>query len=193
MRKHNNVLHLLSALTLFIFIALAIGCDVDEDTPEYKAAKDKLEKEGIIPTEKEIQDQEYWTKNIVGKWLMEKTIDVKTGSEMKYQKEYKKSGDYMTIWEFKDTGEKTKTSIYDYSIQNEPGGKQITNYRYLIQGKGFTVILFWGKNKERNTSFYFDILSLDQDNMVLLTKGSKIDIQDYQEQDQMKVYFRRTN
>jgi hypothetical protein len=189
MKKHNNILHILSAMTLIVFIVLAFGSDEEQDTPEYKSAKEKLEKEGIIPTEKEMKDQEYWTKNIVGKWLMEKTIDVKSSSEMKYQKEYKKAGDYVTFWRFADNGQKTKTSIYDYSIQNEPGGKQITNYRYLIQGKGFTVILNSGKKKERSTYFYYDILSLDKDKMVLLTKGSKIDKQDYQEQEKMKIYF----
>ena len=191
--KKEVILHLKSFMVLSICVFLAFGSlDVDENDPNYQKAKKKLEKEGIIPTEEELKQKKYWEKNIVGKWQLEKTVSVNSGKELKYQSQYKKSGDNVSIMEFTKNSENIQIDIGDYTVKNEPNGKTITKHTYLIQGKGITQILHWGKNGERTTTFYYDIISMDSNTMVLLLVGSKIDIQDYYEKDEMlKLFFKR--
>ncbi len=177
-KAHKNLLAL-SITTIFLLLALG---SFDDSSPEYPETPKESEK---INSEQNHIDNNTIMEFIYAKWELDSLVMIpneymknnpdglsgikhnKDGTIVNiYQPSYRNSGDIVAIEEFKKEGIHISTNINDYTIKNQPGGKSVSKYKFVIENGSIISILEWGKNKQNETKSIFDIKKINENILV---------------------------
>lgn len=164
----------------WIFLSLVLfGCSVDENSKEYQEAKRNLERQGIIQSESDIEQETTYRKLLLGSWYLDSLIGSSVGNAY-FSKSYKNEDDYVSITEFQDDGRMIVTTISDYQKKNTIEGKSVSEYKYRVNENGIYVQSFWGKNNEKVSQSFFPIIILTESRFAhTLENGDEIETHYY--------------
>lgn len=175
-----------TSVKILILSICIIGFSCFSDS-ERADAEVKLIEEGVLKSDEALAKEVEIKRLLHGKWQTVKARFVNSGQVLPYTSVYNSPDDYVEIMEFDDKSNLKSTVINEY-YKNHSEESNVKEYFYEVYDNKISKEVL-KQGVPTGTLYYYDIITLTKDSLVLRIAGKELKNTEYIEEENPFVSF----